>query len=112
MQASDRVCFMSNYSVNSAKKRQNEFTQLLRECERASAAGRLECRQRAVALYRGDLLEGCDDCWCQELRAYYQDLYLKALMKGDRSAALQHYGEVKRILKKERLLSIEQVCIF
>jgi DNA-binding SARP family transcriptional activator len=120
-----------------------ELTQLLKKCERAPEEDRPDCLRRAIALYRGDLLEGCDDFWCQELRAYYQDLYLKALMqltqiytkqehyaqamalckeilaksplheethrhlvylhfmKGDRSAALRHYGEVKRILKKE-----------
>lgn len=61
----------------------HELDRLLEEAETArrarDAVRHLECLEAAVALYRGEFMEGCYDEWTEEPRAYYREQALRAL---------------------------------
>jgi DNA-binding SARP family transcriptional activator len=60
-----------------------EFDRMIAEAEAARRARQPElCVERyeaAVALYRGEFMQGCYDDWVEEQRAYYREQYLRAL---------------------------------
>jgi DNA-binding SARP family transcriptional activator len=60
-----------------------EFDRLIAEAEAARRARQPEVRtaryEEAVALYRGEFMQGCYDDWVEEQRAYYREQYLRAL---------------------------------
>ncbi|HEX8178308.1 MAG TPA: BTAD domain-containing putative transcriptional regulator [Pyrinomonadaceae bacterium] len=60
-----------------------EFDRLVTEAEAARRAGKherqIELYEQAVALYRGDFMQGTYDEWVEEQRAYYREQYLRML---------------------------------
>jgi predicted ATPase/DNA-binding SARP family transcriptional activator len=56
-----------------------DFSRALRQCNEKSELDNESCLKAAIAFYKGDLLEGCDERWCIEQRDYFKDLYLRAL---------------------------------
>jgi len=60
-----------------------EFDRLIGEAEAARRARQHEASvaryEEAVALYRGEFMQGCYDDWVEEQRAYYREQYLRAL---------------------------------
>ncbi|HEY0174512.1 MAG TPA: BTAD domain-containing putative transcriptional regulator [Pyrinomonadaceae bacterium] len=77
-----------------------EFDRLVVEAAAALRGGQAErCRQayeEAVALYRGEFMQGTHDEWVGEQRAYYREQYLRMLEKL--AAAAQEAGEWERSL--------------
>jgi ATP/maltotriose-dependent transcriptional regulator MalT/DNA-binding SARP family transcriptional activator len=60
-----------------------EFDRLVTEAEAARRAREfdrcIEAYERAVALYRGDFMQGCYDDWVEEQRSYYREQHLRML---------------------------------
>jgi LuxR family maltose regulon positive regulatory protein len=60
-----------------------EFDRLVAEAETAKRAGDtaryLSCFEEALALYRGDFMQGSYDEWVEEQRAYYREQHLRML---------------------------------
>ena len=60
-----------------------EFDRLVAEAEAARRAGEraryISCYEEAVALYRGDFMQGSYDDWVEEQRAYYREQHLRML---------------------------------
>lgn len=60
-----------------------EFDRLVAEAETAKRAGDtaryLSCFEDALALYRGDFMQGSYDEWVEEQRAYYREQHLRML---------------------------------
>jgi DNA-binding SARP family transcriptional activator len=56
----------------------------------------LQAYEEAVALYRGEFMQGTHDEWIEEKRSYYRDQYLRMLEKL--AAAAQEAGEWERSL--------------
>jgi ATP/maltotriose-dependent transcriptional regulator MalT/DNA-binding SARP family transcriptional activator len=77
-----------------------EFDQLVAEASAARRRGQTErCHrayEEAVALYRGEFMQGTHDEWVEEQRAYYRDQYLRMLEKL--AASAQEAGEWERSL--------------
>jgi ATP/maltotriose-dependent transcriptional regulator MalT/DNA-binding SARP family transcriptional activator len=77
-----------------------EFDGLVSEAAAARRRGQTEqCHrayEQAVALYRGEFMQGTHDDWVGEQRAYYRDQYLRMLEKL--AAAAQESGEWERSL--------------
>ncbi|HEX8558849.1 MAG TPA: BTAD domain-containing putative transcriptional regulator [Pyrinomonadaceae bacterium] len=77
-----------------------EFDRLVAEAAAARRRGQTErCHQayeEAVALYRGEFMQGTHDEWVEEQRAYYRDQCLRMLAKL--AAAAQEAGEWERSL--------------
>jgi DNA-binding SARP family transcriptional activator len=77
-----------------------EFDALVAEAAAAHRRGQTErCLQAyegAVALYRGEFMQGTHDEWVEEQRAYYRDQYLRMLEKL--ASAAQEAGEWERSL--------------
>ena len=77
-----------------------EFDGLVAEAAAAHRRGQSEQCQRAyeeaVALYRGEFMQGTHDAWVEEQRSYYRDQYLRMLEKL--AAAAQDSGEWERSL--------------
>ncbi|HWS87591.1 MAG TPA: BTAD domain-containing putative transcriptional regulator [Pyrinomonadaceae bacterium] len=77
-----------------------EFDRLVAEATAARRRGQTErCHQayeEAVALYRGEFMQGTHDGWVEEQRSYYRDQYLRMLEKL--AAAAQESGEWERSL--------------
>jgi ATP/maltotriose-dependent transcriptional regulator MalT/DNA-binding SARP family transcriptional activator len=77
-----------------------EFDALVAEAAAARRRGQTErCHEayeEAVALYRGEFMQGTHDEWVEEQRAYYRDQYLRMLEKL--AAAAQAAGEWERSL--------------
>ncbi|HEU4596989.1 MAG TPA: BTAD domain-containing putative transcriptional regulator [Pyrinomonadaceae bacterium] len=77
-----------------------EFDSLVAEAAAARRRGQTErCHQayeEAVALYRGEFMQGTHDEWVEEQRAYYRDQYLRMLEKL--ASASQEAGEWERSL--------------
>jgi LuxR family transcriptional regulator, maltose regulon positive regulatory protein len=75
-----------------------EFDRLAAEAEAARRAGQSEaCRlayEEAVALYRGEFMQGSHDHWIEEQRAYYRNQYLRMLERL--ASAAQEAGEWDR----------------
>lgn len=71
----------------------HEFDRLIERADDAHRARREheKCAhlEAAVALYRGEFLEGCYDDWVQEPRSYYRERYLQALETLAAAAAAQ-----------------------
>jgi LuxR family maltose regulon positive regulatory protein len=61
-----------------------EFDRLMAEGEAARRARDFEkcarAYEEAIALYRGEFMNGCYDMWMEEPRAYYSEQYLRMLM--------------------------------
>ncbi len=68
----------------------HEFEQRINGAEDCKGDERIRLLREAVALYRGDFLEGCYDDWCLEERDYLKNLYLKALQE-----LVVHHAELK-----------------
>jgi ATP/maltotriose-dependent transcriptional regulator MalT/DNA-binding SARP family transcriptional activator len=77
-----------------------EFDTLVAEAAAARRRGQTEqCHrayEEAVALYRGEFMQGTHDEWVEEQRAYYRDQYLRMLEKL--AAAAQDAGDWERSL--------------
>jgi DNA-binding SARP family transcriptional activator len=77
-----------------------EFDGLVSEAAAARRRGQTEqCHrayEEAVALYRGEFMQGTHDEWVEEQRSYYRDQYLRMLEKL--AAAAQEAGEWERSL--------------
>ncbi|HEY9282289.1 MAG TPA: bacterial transcriptional activator domain-containing protein, partial [Pyrinomonadaceae bacterium] len=77
-----------------------EFDRLASEAEAARRAGQAErCQaayEEAVALYRGEFMQGSHEHWIEEQRAYYRGQYLKMLERL--AAAAEEAGEWERSL--------------
>jgi ATP/maltotriose-dependent transcriptional regulator MalT/DNA-binding SARP family transcriptional activator len=77
-----------------------EFDALVAEAAGAHRRGQAErCQQayeEAVALYRGEFMQGTHDEWVEEQRSYYRDQYLRMLEKL--ASAAQGAGEWERSL--------------
>jgi ATP/maltotriose-dependent transcriptional regulator MalT/DNA-binding SARP family transcriptional activator len=77
-----------------------EFDGLVAEAAAAHRRGQTdECHrayEEAVALYRGEFMQGTHDEWVEEQRSYYRDQYLRMLEKL--AAAAQVSGEWERSL--------------
>jgi predicted ATPase/DNA-binding SARP family transcriptional activator len=58
-----------------------EFEKQLDHAEDAEPDEHARLLREAVALYRGEFLEGCYDDWCIEERDYLKNLHLKALQE-------------------------------
>jgi len=56
-----------------------EFSRTLRRCNDQTEFDNEGCLKEAIAFYKGDLLEECDESWCFEQREYFKDHYLRAL---------------------------------
>ncbi|HEX8459533.1 MAG TPA: BTAD domain-containing putative transcriptional regulator [Pyrinomonadaceae bacterium] len=60
-----------------------EFDRLVTEAEAAKRAGEHEryvsCYEQALALYRGDFMQGSYDEWVEEQRSYYREQHLRML---------------------------------
>src|SRR5262249_9077534 len=71
----------------------------------AIASGTLSALEQAVALYRGPLLEGCNEEWIPQEREAREQVYLQALQTlgdaslagGDYDAAAGYYQQTVRI---------------
>jgi LuxR family maltose regulon positive regulatory protein len=77
-----------------------EFDALVAEAAGAHRRGQtercLQAYEEAVALYRGEFMQGTHDEWVEEKRSYYRDQYLRMLEKL--AAAAQESGEWERSL--------------
>jgi LuxR family maltose regulon positive regulatory protein len=77
-----------------------EFDRLVAEAEGARGRGQTEQCHRAyeaaVALYRGEFMQGCYDEWVEEQRSYYREQYLRLLEKL--ASAAQEAKEWERSL--------------
>jgi len=77
-----------------------EFDRLVAEAAAARRRGQTEqclrAYEEAVALYRGEFMQGTHDEWAEEQRSYYRDQYLRMLEKL--AAAAQGAGEWERTL--------------
>jgi DNA-binding SARP family transcriptional activator len=86
-----------------------EFDRLAAEGEAARRRGQAEsCRQlyeEAIALYRGEFMQGSHDHWIEEQRAYYRGQYLRMLEKL--AAAAQEAGEWERSLALARRILLD-----
>ena len=58
-----------------------EFESLIKQADQQDGAEQADLLQRAIDLYRGDLLEGCYEDWCLEARESFRNLYTNALKK-------------------------------
>jgi ATP/maltotriose-dependent transcriptional regulator MalT/DNA-binding SARP family transcriptional activator len=60
-----------------------EFDRLVAEAEAAKRAGEqaryISCYEEALALYRGDFMQGSYDEWVEEQRTYYREQHLRML---------------------------------
>jgi two-component SAPR family response regulator len=60
-----------------------EFDRLVAEGEKARRAREqdayIRAYEQAIALYRGDFMQGCYDEWAEEQRSYYSEQYLRLL---------------------------------
>jgi len=65
----------------------------------------LQAYEEAVALYRGEFLQGTHDEWVEEKRSYYRDQYLRMLEKL--AAAAQEAGEWERSLLLARKILLD-----
>lgn len=77
-----------------------EFDSFLAHAEeaRASLHDEIDALRRAVALYRGDLLEGCYDEWLVDERERYRDRYTAALRRlTELATAAGDHGEAVRL---------------
>ncbi|HEX8853574.1 MAG TPA: BTAD domain-containing putative transcriptional regulator, partial [Pyrinomonadaceae bacterium] len=78
-----------------------EFDRLASEGETARRAREQETMvsafERAVALYRGDFMQGAYDDWVEEQRSYYREQYLRLL--ETLASAAQKAGEWARSLQ-------------
>ncbi|MDQ3135169.1 MAG: bacterial transcriptional activator domain-containing protein, partial [Acidobacteriota bacterium] len=67
-----------SYSIDT-----EEFDHLVTTAEAARRAGKqdeyINLYEQAVALYRGNFMQGCYDEWAEEQRAYYREQYLRML---------------------------------
>jgi len=69
--------------------------------EQVVAQGDREALERAVALYKGALLEEWEEVWVVRLRARYRDLYGNALRQlADKAVAERHYTAAARYLRR------------
>ncbi|MCA1567764.1 MAG: tetratricopeptide repeat protein [Acidobacteria bacterium] len=77
-----------------------DFDALVAEAAGAHRRGQtercLQAYEEAVALYRGEFMQGTHDEWVEEKRSYYRDQYLRMLEKL--AAAAQGAGEWERSL--------------
>ncbi|MBI3660746.1 AAA family ATPase [Candidatus Acetothermia bacterium] len=85
-----------------------EFERLLKESEKLDGSKKAEALQKAIALYRGDLLEGCYEDWCLEARDYFRERYLEALQQlvahhAERKEFSPAIGYAKQLLVKSSL---------
>ncbi|MBI1743069.1 AAA family ATPase [Candidatus Acetothermia bacterium] len=85
-----------------------EFERLLKESEKLDGDKKAEALQKAIALYRGDLLEGCYEDWCLEARDYFRERYLEALQQlvahhAERKEFSPAIGYAKQLLVKSPL---------
>ena len=69
-----------------------QFERKLKEGLRLSGEAKAVALQEAVALYRGDLLEGSYDDWCLESQNHYRAQYLRAL-----GELVTHFAENKGV---------------
>jgi tetratricopeptide (TPR) repeat protein len=86
-----------------------QFEKLLKEVDALKGAERAHALEEAVALYRGELLQGTYDEWCLEARDRLKDLYLKALQElvvchTERKEFAQAIHYAKDLLAKNPLL--------
>jgi LuxR family maltose regulon positive regulatory protein len=60
-----------------------EFDRLVAEAEAAKRAGEqaryISCYENALAIYRGDFMQGSYDDWVEEQRSYYREQHLRML---------------------------------
>jgi LuxR family transcriptional regulator, maltose regulon positive regulatory protein len=88
-----------------------EFDRLASEGESARRAGDpdrfVSCFERALALYRGDFMQGSYEEWAEEQRAYYREQYLRML---ETLAVAAQKGEdwARSLQLAQRILSDDQ----
>jgi two-component SAPR family response regulator len=84
----------------------DEFDRLVAEAAAARRRGQtepcLQAYEEAVALYRGEFMQGTNDEWVEEQRSYYRDQCLRMLEKL--AAAAQEAGEWERSLSIAHLI--------
>ncbi len=86
-----------------------QFERLLEEADALQGPERARALQEAIALYRGELLQGIYDEWCLEARDRLNDLHLKALQElvvnhTERKEFEQAVHCAKELLAKNSLL--------
>lgn len=105
------ICRDRNYSLNPRLSIRRDVTQFERTAHEAMASEAVDparCKQQgaeALKLYRGDFCPEIGDDWCENLRAYYREMYFALLKKmakcvfedGDARQALALYQNAYRL---------------
>ncbi|HLL73855.1 MAG TPA: BTAD domain-containing putative transcriptional regulator [Pyrinomonadaceae bacterium] len=88
-----------------------EFDRLTAEGESAKRAGDRErfvsCYERALALYRGDFMQGSYEEWAEEQRSYYKEQYLR-MLETLAVAAQKQEDWARSMQLAQRILSDDQ----
>lgn len=104
----------SDYQLNPEFSYQidiEEFDRLMGDGEKARRARNfsecIQCYEAAVALYRGEFMQGSYEPWVEEQRTYYREQYLRLL---EALAAVAHKEEdwPKAMLISQRILHEDQ----